>query len=308
MQKTFITCAVTGAGDGPKKSPHVPVTPKQIADSVIEVGNAGAAIAHIHVRDPETGEGSRQDELYAEVVERVRQRDNDIILNLTAGMGGDAEFGVTNPREFGSMTDLVGPHERLTHVCSLKPDICTLDCGSYNVGDENIVYISTSDYVRLGAKAIRQLGVRPELEVFDLGHLRYVLKLMGEGIIEKPALIQFSLGVPYGAPADTGALKAMVDMAVGADVIWSAFGVGRDQMRMVAQSVLLGGNVRVGLEDNLYLRKGEFATNGQLVERAASIIEHLGSSVMTPEETRQLLGLVLYDAKSMSDSRIASDV
>ncbi|WP_299193031.1 3-keto-5-aminohexanoate cleavage protein [uncultured Litoreibacter sp.] len=289
MSKTFITCAITGAGDGPKRSPLVPVTPEEIADSALAAAIAGAAIVHLHVRDPDTGEGSRDNDLYRQVVERIRDRNRDVIINLTAGMGGDAVFGGDDPLPLQNGTDLIGPTERLSHVKKLRPDICTLDCGSYNVGDGNLVYVSTSDYIRVGAKRIRQLGVRPELEVFDLGHLRYSLKLLRDGVFDAPTMIQFCLGVPYGAPADTAAMKMMADMVREHDVIWSAFGVGRDQLRMVAQAVLLGGHVRVGLEDNLYLKRGVPARNEQLVTKAAEIIDTLGGAVMSPEETRDLL-------------------
>ncbi len=291
MSKTFITCAITGAGDGPKRSPLVPVTPEEIADSALAAAIAGAAIVHLHVRDPDTGEGSRDNDLYRQVVERIRDRNRDVIINLTAGMGGDAVFGGDDPLPLQNGTDLIGPTERLSHVKKLRPDICTLDCGSYNVGDGNLVYVSTSDYIRVGAKRIRQLGVRPELEVFDLGHLRYSLKLLRDGVFDAPTMIQFCLGVPYGAPADTAAMKMMADMVRDHDVIWSAFGVGRDQLRMVAQAVLLGGHVRVGLEDNLYLKRGVAARNEQLVTKAADLVETLGGTVMSPEETRDLLGL-----------------
>lgn len=200
-------------------------------------------------------------------------------------------FGSDDPLPLQEGTDLIGPSARLSHIKKLRPDICTLDCGSYNAGDGNLVYISTSDYIRGGAEQIRRLGVRPELEVFDLGHLRYSLKLLQNGIFDAPAMIQFCLGVPYGAPADTAAMKTMADMVRDYDVIWSAFGVGREQLRMVAQAVLLGGHVRVGLEDNLYLKRGVPARNEQLVSKAAEIIDCLGGEVMSPDETRELLGL-----------------
>lgn len=291
MSKTFITCAVTGAGDGPQRSPLVPVTPDEIADSALAAAEAGAAIVHLHVRDPESGEGSREDGLYQQVVERIRSRNRDVIINLTAGMGGDAVFGRDAPLPLQEGTDLIGPSARLSHIEKLRPDVCTLDCGSYNAGDGGLVYISTSGYIRDGAGQIRRLGVRPELEVFDLGHLRYSLMLLRDGVFDAPAMIQFCLGVPYGAPADTASMKTMADMVRDHDVIWSAFGVGREQLRMAAQAVLLGGHVRVGLEDNLYLKRGVRARNEQLVARAADIIDHLGNEVMSPQETRELLGL-----------------
>lgn len=290
-QDVFITCAVTGAGPGPRKNPHVPVTPAQIAADVLAVAEAGAAIAHVHVRDPRTAEGSRDTELYAEVLQRVRDRNQSIIVNFTAGMGGDLEFASVNPLVPGPGTDLVTQEERLVHVDRLRPDICTLDCGSYNVGEGNLVYVSTVDQIRRGAGLIRSYGVKPELEVFDLGHLDLVVKLIGEGAFDAPPMIQFCLGVSYGAPATTTAMKAMADAVQGLDVVWSAFGVGRMQMPMVAQAVLLGGHVRVGLEDNIWLEKGVPATNVALVQRARTIIEAMGARVMSVSATRDRLGL-----------------
>ena len=288
----FITCAVTGAGNAHRKSSKVPVTPKQIAEAVAEAASAGAAIAHIHVRDPETGEGSRDVGLYRQVLEHVRSIGTDIIINLTAGMGGDLIIGSSDPLQYEPGTDLVGFLERLAHVEELLPDICTLDCGSYNVGRGNLVYISTSEQIRAGAERIGQLGVKPELEVFDTGHLRFALELIKDGAFKAPVLMQFCLGVPYGAPATPSLMLTMRDMLTSDNVIWSGFGVGRTQIPMAAQALLLGGNVRVGLEDNIYLDKGVFATNGELVERAVTIIETLGARVMTPAETRRKLGLV----------------
>ncbi|MGH1424970.1 MAG: 3-keto-5-aminohexanoate cleavage protein [Pseudooceanicola sp.] len=290
-REAFITCAVTGAGGGPEKNPHVPVTPEQIADDVLAVAEAGAAIAHIHVRDPETTEGSRDTALYAEVIERVRDRNKDIIINTTAGMGGDLVFGAQTPLPPQPGSDLVGQRERLAHVEALRPDICTLDCGSYNVGEGNLVYISTSDQIREGAALIRELGVKPELEIFDLGHLDFVCKLIREGAFDGPVMLQFCLGVNFGAPATTAAMKIMADTVQGLDVVWSAFGVAQMQMPMVAQSVLLGGNVRVGLEDNIWLSKGVPARNVDLVTRARTIIEAMGGSVMGVDSTRAKLGL-----------------
>jgi uncharacterized protein (DUF849 family) len=287
----FITCAVTGAGPGPRKNQHVPVTPEQIAADVLAVAEAGAAIAHVHVRDPATTEGSRDTALYADVLERVRAVNQSIIVNFTAGMGGDLVIGAENPLNPGPGTDLVTQEERLVHIDRLRPDICTLDCGSYNVGEGNLVYISTVDHVRRGADLIRGYGVKPELEVFDLGHLDLVMKLIGEGAFAAPPMIQFCLGVSFGAPATTTAMKAMADVVRGTDAVWSAFGVGRMQMPMVAQAVLLGGNVRVGLEDNIWLDRGVPATNVALVQRARTIIEAMGSKVMSVAATRDRLGL-----------------
>jgi len=290
-QDVIITCAVNGAADTASRNPNVPVTPEQIANSVIEAWNAGAAIAHIHVRDPETTQGSRRVDLYAEVCERVRSSSCDIILNLTAGMGGDLYIGPEeNPAEFGPDTDLVGALERLKHIELLKPEICTLDCGSLNFGDNNLVYVSTPDMLRIGAARIKELGVTVELEIFDTGNLWFSLQMMKEGLLDDNAMFQLCQGIPWGAPPEIGILKGMVDM-LPANTNWTAFALGRNQLPWAAQSALLGGHVRVGLEDNLYLGKGVLATNGQLVERSVGIIEGMGSRILTPTEAREKLRL-----------------
>lgn len=290
-RKVIITCAVTGAGDTVAKHPGVPVTPRQIAEAAVEAARAGATVAHIHVRDPETGKASRDPALYREVVDRVRSSGTDVVLNLTAGMGGDLVIGTDEaPTRFGNGTDLVGVAERLTHVGALLPEICTLDCGSLNFGDDRLVYVSTPDMLRRQAAATRALGVKPELEVFDTGHLWFARQMMAEGLLDAPPLFQFCLGIPWGAPADPAVMLAMRDM-LPPDAVWAGFAIGRMQMPMVAQAVLLGGHVRVGLEDNLYLDRGVLATNGQLVERARTIVEAMGARVMTPAEARVALKL-----------------
>ncbi len=286
----IITCALTGAGDTTSKSPHVPVTPKQIAAAAVEAAKAGATVVHCHVRNPETGKFSRDVALYREVMERIREADVDIIVNLTAGMGGDLEIGAgENPMEFGPNTDLVGPLTRLAHVEELLPEICTLDCGTLNFGDGDTIYVSTPAQLRAGAKRIQELGVKAELEIFDTGHLWFAKQLIKEGLLDDP-LFQLCLGIPWGAPADTTTMKAMVDN-LPANAVWTGFGIGRMQMPMAAQAVLLGGNVRVGLEDNIWLDKGVLATNGQLVERAGEILSRLGARVLTPAEGRKKMGL-----------------
>jgi uncharacterized protein (DUF849 family) len=288
-EAVFITCAVTGSGDSVKKSPHVPVTPQQIAAAALEAHAAGAAIVHIHVRDPATGAASRAPALYAEVVERIRARSSEVILNLTGGMGGDLLFGPDDaPLSFARGTDFVGPRERMAHIVELRPDIASLDCGSLNF--DEALYGTTPRYLRAMAAEYRARGVRPEVEVFELGHIELARQLMSEGLIDESALFQLCLGIRYGAPATPAAVLAMRD-ALPPGVTWSAFGVGRQQMPMVAQAVLLGGNVRVGLEDNLYLGKGELASNGQLVERAVRLIELLGARVASAAQTRTRLGL-----------------
>jgi uncharacterized protein (DUF849 family) len=289
-REVIITCALTGAGDTVGRSPHVPVTPAQIAADAVEAANAGAAVVHIHVRDIETGQPSRDVALYREVVRRVRDSGVDVVINLTAGMGGDLVIDQEDPLKPVDGTDLVNAMDRLPHVEELLPDICTLDCGSLNFGEGSQLYISTPDMLRTGAKRIQELGVKPELEIFDSGHLWFATKMIAEGIIDAPPLFQLCMGIPYGAPADVGLLQAMVHLLPeGAQ--WASFAIGRDQMPWVAQSVLLGGHVRVGLEDNLYLGKGVKATNGQLVERAVGIVEGLGAVVAGPERARELLKL-----------------
>ncbi|MFF5774424.1 3-keto-5-aminohexanoate cleavage protein [Streptomyces californicus] len=289
-QNVIITCALTGAGDTVGRSPHVPVTPEQIAASAVEAAGAGAAVVHIHVRDPETGAPSREPRLYREVVERIRETGTDVVVNLTAGMGGDLVIDPEAPLRHLPGTDLVGGLERLPHVEDLLPDICTLDCGSLNFGDGSNLYVSTPDMLRTGARRIQELGVRPELEIFDTGQLWFAKQLLAEGLLDAPTVFQLCMGVPWGAPADPGVLMSMVNM-LPEGARWASFALGRMQMPWVAQSILLGGHVRVGLEDNLYLAKGVKATNGQLVERAVRITESLGSRVATPDEAREQLGL-----------------
>jgi uncharacterized protein (DUF849 family) len=289
----FITCAVTGAGDTVGRHPAIPVTPKAIAEAAIEAARAGAAIAHIHVRDPETGKGARDPALFREVVERVREADVDVVLNLTAGMGGDLTFGSVDqplpPDPEG--TDMAGPLERLAHVEELLPEICTLDCGTMNFAEGDYVMTNTPGMLRAMATRVKELGVRPELEVFDTGHLVFVKQLVNEGLIEDPLMVQLCMGIPYGAPDDPGTLLAMVNQ-LPPGAVFSAFSIGRRQLPYVAMAVLAGGNVRVGLEDNLYLSKGVYATNGQLVERAVSILEAMNVRVLSAAEVRENLKLV----------------
>jgi uncharacterized protein (DUF849 family) len=286
-REVFITCAVTGSGDSVGKSRHVPVTPQQIAQAALEAHAAGAAIVHLHVRNPASGAASRDPALFREVVERIRERNTEVLLNLTGGMGGDLWFGPEDsPLELAAATDFVGPRERIAHVLELKPDIGSLDCGSLNF-DETL-YGTTPSFLRRMATLYRAAGVRPEIEVFELGHIELAKQLMSEGLIESPPLFQLCLGIRYGAPASSESMLAMRD-ALPPGALWSAFGVGRMQLPMVAQAVLLGGNVRVGLEDNLYLEKGVLATNAQLVERARGIIELLGARVLSARETRERL-------------------
>ena len=290
--EVIITCAVTGAADTVGRHPDIPVTPEQIADSAIDAAKAGAAIVHCHVRDPATGKGARDVSLYREVVARIRESDTDVVINLTSGMGGDLFIGPDErPTDFGAETDLVGALDRLPHVEELLPEICSLDCGSYNFGEGSLVYVSTPDMLRRGAARIQQLGVKPELEIFDSGQLSFTLKMLEEGLIDDPPLFQLCFGIAWAAPAEVGVLKSWVDLLPpGAN--FTAFAISRDQMPFAAQSVLLGGHVRVGLEDNLYLSRGVYATNAQLVERARQIVELMGARVLGPDEARAKFGLV----------------
>jgi uncharacterized protein (DUF849 family) len=290
--EVFITCAVTGAGDTVGKHPAIPVTPKQIAEAAIEAARAGAAIAHIHVRNPETGKAARDYELYREVVERIRDSGVDVVINLTAGMGGDLVFGSgENPLPLDpNGTDIVGPTARLGHVAKLLPEICTLDCGTMNFALGDYVMTNTPSMLRAMAAQVQTLGVKPELEVFDTGHLVFVKQLLNEGLLDAPVLIQLCLGIPYGAPDDPLTLMSMVHrLPEGA--IFSAFSIGRHQIPLVGVAAYAGGNVRVGLEDNLYLDRGVFASNGQLVERAATILINMGARVLSPSEVREKLKL-----------------
>lgn len=285
-----ITAALTGAADSPGKSPHVPVTPAQIADDAIAAARAGAAVVHVHVRHPETGIRSRDVALYRETAQLIRASDVDVVLNLTAGMGGDLVIDEEDPLKPVDGTDLVNAMDRLPHVEELRPDIATLDCGSYNFGDGSALYVSTTDMLRAGARRFQELGVKPELEIFDTGQLWFAKVMHDEGLIDRPALMQLCMGVPYGAPADTGLLQAMVDLLPD-DAQFTSFALGRDQLPWVAQSVLHGGHARVGLEDNLYLSRGVKATNAALVERAVTIVESLGARVATPDEAREIFDL-----------------
>lgn len=292
--EVIISCAVTGAGDTAGKNPNVPVTPEEIADSAIEAAEAGAAIAHIHVRDPETGQGNNDPALFREVVERIRESETDVVINLTAGGGGDFFPNDDEPGVGAPGTNVQSPEERHAHVGELLPEICTLDCGSYNFAD--FVYLNSEGWIRRQASLIQAAGVKPEIECFELGHIRLARQLVQDGLVDAPPFFQLCLGIPWAAEANTETMHAMRDM-LPENAQWCGFGVGRMQMPMAAQSVLLGGNVRVGLEDNLYLEKGVPATNGQLVDKAVGIIESLGARPVTPAEAREKLGLKVQEPK-----------
>ncbi|MCY4208189.1 MAG: 3-keto-5-aminohexanoate cleavage protein [Roseovarius sp.] len=292
-REVFITCAITGSGSTQDRSPHVPRSPGQIAESAIAAARAGAAVVHCHVRDPETGAPSRDLKYFREVTERIRESDTDVVLNLTAGMGGDLVFGdVENPlplKENG--TDMAGAAERVAHVAECRPEICTLDCGTMNFAEADYVMTNTPGMLVEMGTIMTELGVKPEIEAFDTGHLWFARKLVEDGVLESPALAQLCMGVPWGAPDDLNTFMAMVNN-VPDDWHFSAFSLGRNQMPYVAAAVLAGGNVRVGLEDNLMLERGVLATNQQLVERAVEITERLGARVIGPEQVRKKLGLI----------------
>ena len=288
----FITCAVTGSGDTTGKSDKVPVTPAEIADSAIEAARAGAAVVHCHVRDPQTDKPSRDPALFREVTERIRDSETDVVLNLTAGMGGDLVLGgVETPLPPDAAgTDMTGATERLAHVADCRPEICTLDCGTMNFGHGDYIMTNSTSMLVEMAKQMQALGVKPEIEAFDTGHLWFARYLVEQGYIDSPALVQLCMGIPWGAPDDLNTLLAMVGN-VPDDWVFSAFSIGRNAMAFPAAAVLAGGNVRVGLEDNIYLSRGVFATNAQLVEKAVAVVENMGASVVGPDAVREMLQL-----------------
>ena len=290
--KPFITCAVTGSGGSQERSPHVPRSPEQIANSAIDAAKAGAAIVHCHVRDPNTGAPSRKLELYREVTDRIRDSEIDMVLNFTAGMGGDMVFGdPENPLPLNqTSTDMAGATERVAHVAECLPEICTLDCGTMNFAEADYVMTNTPGMLRMMGQMMTDLGVRPEIEVFETGHLWFAKQLVEEGIIEDPVMIQMCMGIPWGAPNDLNTFMAIVNNTP-ANWTHSAFSIGRHEMPYVAAAMLAGGNIRVGLEDNLWLEKGVLATNAQLVEKAATIATNMGATLMTPAEVREKLQL-----------------
>ncbi len=291
-REVFITCAVTGSGDTAGRSDKVPVTPREIADAAIEAAKAGAAVAHIHVRDSDTGAPSRDLALYAEVVDYIKQAKVDVVLNLTAGMGGDLVIGsAQQPLPLNPVsTDMIGAVERLEHVTALLPEICTLDCGTMNFGEGDYIMTNTPSMLMAMARQIQSLGARPEIEVFDSGHLELAKWLKNQGLIDDPVVVQLCMGIAWGAPDDIATLNALVQN-LPEGWIFSAFSIGRNQLPFTALAILSGGNIRVGLEDNLWLAKGELASNGDLVARAVTIATAMGYSIMGPEQVREKLKL-----------------
>ena len=290
-RNVFITCAVTGSGSTQDKSPYVPRSAKEIAESAIAAAKAGAAIVHCHVRDPKTGAPSRKLEYYREVTDRIRDSNTDVVLNLTAGMGGDVVFGgVENPLPLVQGTDMAGAQERVAHIVECLPEICTLDCGTMNFAEADYVMTNTPGMLQAMGKMITELGVKPEIEAFDTGHLWFAKQLIADGVLEPNALVQLCMGVPWGAPDDLNTYMAMVNN-VPDNWTFTAFSLGRNQMAFVAAAVLAGGHVRVGLEDNLMLERGVMAKNYQLVSKARIIIESMGARVIGPQEVRDKLNL-----------------
>jgi uncharacterized protein (DUF849 family) len=289
QRKIIISCAVTGSADSPGKNPAVPVTPEQIAKSSIDAAKAGAAVVHIHVRNPQTTKPSMDGALYREVVERIRASGTDVLINLTTGPGARFEHDPQDPTKASPASTLRGPEDRVRHVVELRPDICSLDMGSLNMGSR--VFINTPQHLQTMAVAIRDIGVLPELEVFETGHLLLAKRMIETGHIKPPGMFQLCLGISWGQPATPEAMTYMRNLLPPGSP-WFAFGISLYQFPMVAQALLLGGHVRVGLEDNLYLEKGKLApSNAALVEKAAHIIEVLGDQVASPAEAREILGL-----------------
>ena len=288
-RKIVITCAVTGSADTTGKNPAVPVSPEQIAASALDAAKAGAAIVHIHVRDLKTTKASMELPLYEEVVRRIREKNDDVVINLTTGSGGRFSPGVEDPKIGGPGTTLATPEERVRHVEALKPEICTLDVATLNFGET--VFINTPAHLRIMAERAKAAGVKPEVEVFDLGHIELAKRLIADGYIAEPPMFQLCLGIPWGAPATPETMASMRDR-LPANAAWSAFGISRAEFPMAAVAASLGGHVRVGLEDNLYLSRGQLApSNAALVEKAVTLLELLDFSIAKPAEARQIFGL-----------------
>jgi uncharacterized protein (DUF849 family) len=284
----ILTCAVTGGHPNVHSHPDYPITPEQIAQNCLDAAQAGAAIVHVHVRDPKTGMRSGELALFREVVDRIRDSGSDVLINLTTSEGARFTPGLDNPQIGGPGTTLVQPLERLVHIEELKPDICTLDVGTFNFGE--VIFVNTPEHLRIMAARIQELGVKTEIEVFEPGHIMFAHKLIEEGLIDGPPMFQLCLGIPHASPATPEILSVMKNLLPD-NARWSAFGISRWEFDIVAQAACQNGNCRVGLEDNLYIRKGEFASNRQLVERAARIIREVGRELATPAQAAKILGI-----------------
>jgi len=285
--KTILTCAVTGAGTTIEQTPHLPVTPEQIANSALEAASAGAAVVHIHVRNPETAKPSMDINLYREVVDRIKDKNTDVLINLTTGPGATgpatAVYGIKHP-------GFQLPNKRVEHIIELKPDICSLDLNTMNRGPQNIT-VNTIENARIMARAVQSAGVKPELEIFDSGDLEIAKMLIAEGTIQGQSMWQIATGIKWGWPGNISTLEYAKQL-LPRDATWYAFGIGAMQMPFVALSTISGGHARVGLEDNIYLTKGELAkTNAHLVEKAVRIIRDMGNEPATPAEARAILAI-----------------
>ena len=287
-QEVIVTCAVTGGHNNFQKHPDYPITPTQIADSCLAARDAGASIVHIHVRDPETGVRSGNPALFREVTQRIRDAGSDVLINLTTSEGARFVPDDEDPKVGGPGTTLRKPLERLVHIDELRPDICTLDVGTFNFGEQ--IFVNTPAHLRTMAAHIRKLGVKPEMEVFEPGHIMFARRMMDEGLIDEPPMFQLCLGIPHAAPATPEVLALMRNL-LPENACWAAFGISRWEFPVVAQAVTHGGNVRVGLEDNLYLSPGEFASNAQLVEKAVRIVKELGADIAEPQRAAEMLGI-----------------
>ena len=286
--EVILTCAVSGGHNNQAKHPDYPITPQHIANDCIDAAKAGAAIAHIHVRDPDTGMRSGDPALFREVVERVRDSGSEVLINLTTSEGARFSPGEIDAGIGGPGTTLIQPLDRLHHIEELHPDICTLDVGTFNFGET--IFVNTPSHLRIMAKRIQELGVKPEIEVFEPGHIMFAHKLIDEGLINDPPMFQLCLGIPHASPASAEILTVMKNLLPG-NSNWSAFGISRFEFSIVAQAAGQGGNCRVGLEDNLYLGRGEFASNVLLVERAVRIIREIGREPATPAQAAERLGI-----------------
>ena len=287
-QEVIVTCAVTGGHNNFQKHPDYPITPAQIAESCLAARQAGASITHIHVRDPDTGARSGELALFREVTQRIRDAGSDVLINLTTSEGARFVPDDANPKVGGPGTTLKKPLERLVHIDELRPDICTLDVGTFNFGEQ--IFVNTPAHLRIMAKHIQQLGIKPEIEVFEPGHIMFARRMIDEGLIDDPPMFQLCLGIPHAAPATPEVLTLMRNLLPD-NACWGAFGISRWEFPVVAQAVSHGGNVRVGLEDNLYLSQGEFASNAKLVEKAVRIVRELGADIVEPKRAAEILGI-----------------
>ena len=290
MKPTILTCAVTGSAMTRDKNPAVPITPSEIAESAINAARAGAAIVHVHVRDPDTGAPTGEHAHYREVADRIASAHTGAIVNISTGFGGFFEPSEQNPRVAADAgTNLMDPTERVAHIVAMRPEICSLDVGTANFGDR--VFMNTVPHLRIMAQAIRDADVKPEIEVFEAGPVEFAKRLLAEGLLKAPPHFQFCLGVKWCMPASRAAIDFLRDL-LPEDATWSAFGLGAQQFPIVGAAVDAGGHARIGLEDNLYLAPGRLApSNAALVEKAAGIVVAKGGSVATPDEARAILGL-----------------